>query len=535
MNSEAGLWNTHAFSHRPEAVKASARPVTIRPPRKNKRVTLLPDIIENPEPLPDKRGTLGIFQFPWGEKSENATLQYRPSQVFMAMPGTMTTARVVTNPMADARVAQSEENEYSSSFFDEYDEEEGDNFSDFSSGDDDFDETTLWEIASLLNTDQVPSKNSLLPMPWQPSPSAEASVLTDYVTDIPSDDEYGNGDIIDMSSSFEPIELVEEQIFSNGIVQSLLWTPQDLSQDRQQNFGLPQRESLGLSEHIPELKYRTKVRPQASDFELIRTSAAPTASKEKGGFFGGWFGKKTNKTSTTPNSEIPEESEIIVVRNLDEVPHTKSTRADSPHRQRATPRDWSAALHQAVFESYPDLRYSRGQTLAYQWNAGLQDEVSDSQLADFDVATRHPVFFGSLRTAAETVHPALTGYRVSVILAEESRIQHENPSTVVSTSPSSSSLWAKPLESEATLVNGLWALSTEEADSITSQDMRNDHSTSYYPVRGNKTAHVSVTVEKQGLWRRGNGIEHLRHPSSLQKNWLDDSVHKRFSRIELRY
>ncbi|KAI0870274.1 hypothetical protein GGS24DRAFT_112666 [Hypoxylon argillaceum] len=755
VKSESGLWNTHASSPRLEAVKNPARPVTMRPARKNKRVTLLPDIIENPEPLPDKRGTLGIFQFPWGEKSENATLQYRPSQVFMAMPGTMTTARVVTNPVAGTRATQSEENEYSSSFFDEYDEEEGDNFSDFSSsGDDDFDETTLWEIASLLQTDQVPSKNSLLPMPWQPSTSVEASELAEYETEMPSDDEYGNDDIVNLSSPFEHTETFQEQKSLNGTLRPLLWTLQERSQDRLQNFGLPQQESIRQAEHVAKPKSRTKSRLQAKDLELIRsnklwsptarktgsseesflwgpskdtrhleetsyptqpvttphqvpvlwvrskitqrstfglpepeaqvwqklvsknsvvnksksrpeepipsisssalwshnnavnlitlwtppprssvlekdvprkawtrtptlfrldagrteyrtTSAHPAAlvmtrkpmtfeqsvqplqstrlwvnsevtrmeldwitmcnfrplspsagaavvesnasvvsdatvsSKEKGGFFGGWFGKKTKKDSTTTvasevqpdsttsNSELPEQLEDIIVKNLDDIPHTKpTTPTDMVHRQ-ATPRDWSVALHQAVFESYPDLRYSRGQTLANPWNAGLEAQVLKDeglQLSDFDVAVRHPVFFGSLNTAAETVHPALTGYRVN---------------TVPSSSATMSSLWAKPSESQAALMSGLWALSTE-SDSIASQSMRDSHSTSYYPVRGNKTARLSVSESKvslgnQGLWQRGSGIEHLRHPSSFQKNWLDDSVNKRFTRIELRY
>ncbi|KAF5645604.1 hypothetical protein F52700_2167 [Fusarium sp. NRRL 52700] len=44
------------------------------PPRRIKRVTMLPDILESPKPLPDRRGTLGIFQFPWGDRSDCATI-----------------------------------------------------------------------------------------------------------------------------------------------------------------------------------------------------------------------------------------------------------------------------------------------------------------------------------------------------------------------------------------------------------------------------------------------------------------------------
>lgn len=66
--------------------------------------------------------------------------------------------------------------EYSSSFFDEYDGPEEDQESD-----DDFDETTLWEIASLLKSKDVPSKNSLLP------PARAIIEDYDYETDFESD------------------------------------------------------------------------------------------------------------------------------------------------------------------------------------------------------------------------------------------------------------------------------------------------------------------------------------------------------------
>ncbi|KAI1190829.1 hypothetical protein F5B17DRAFT_22576 [Nemania serpens] len=260
MEPEVGLW-TGLPSQRRALVKAVARPVTIRPPRKNKRVTLLPDIIENPEPLPDKRGTLGIFQFPWGEKSEHATPQYRPSQIFMAMPGTMTTGR----PMADARIIQIEPTEYSSSFFDEYDDEDGDNFSDlYDSGDDDFDETTLWEIASLLQTDKVPSRDSLFPMSWQSSPSIGAPALPEDITDMLSDDEDGSSDSIRTSTLLVHTGAAEEQIIPGNFPQPLLWTPPQAPRDHQ-TFGLHQHESMGWKESTAVPYYRMRARPVAED------------------------------------------------------------------------------------------------------------------------------------------------------------------------------------------------------------------------------------------------------------------------------
>ncbi|KAI0443471.1 hypothetical protein F4803DRAFT_310791 [Xylaria telfairii] len=269
MEPYEGLWN-NAPSQHPESAKASRRPATIRPPRRNKRVTLLPDIIENPEPLPDKRGTLGIFQFPWGEKSEHATLDYRPSQAPMAMPGTMATGRSVVYPMIDSQIAQSEDNEYSSSFFDEYDEE-GDHFSDFSgSGDDDFDETTLWEIASLLQTNQIPSKDSLIFMPSEVPSPADTSVLTEYVTDIPSDDEHGNGVVVEASTPFRDTEVIDETNMAHDVIQPLLWTLERTSQDLR--FGLPQHETLNWNENFGEVVRGIRSRPLTEDLEHIQST-----------------------------------------------------------------------------------------------------------------------------------------------------------------------------------------------------------------------------------------------------------------------
>ncbi|KAI0419337.1 hypothetical protein F5X98DRAFT_75300 [Xylaria grammica] len=302
IESHEGLWNSQP-SRRPIPAKAPVRPVTMRPPRKNKRVTLLPDIIENPEPLPDKRGTLGIFQFPWGEKSEHASLQYRPSRVFTAMPGTMTTGSLADNAVTGTRALEFEPTEYSSSFFDDYDEEV-DNFSDFSSnGDDEFDETTLWEIASLLQTDQVPSKNSLLPMPLQSSPSIDASLLAGYATDMPFDDEYGNENMVEIAVS------LEEQNISDDIVRPTLWTPQQMSQDSLRNLGLPQHEgwSWGLNERVTMPLKRTRAQPLTDDLVPIRSTQlwSPMAKEtENRNKFFLWAASNTSEPKATSSIQI---------------------------------------------------------------------------------------------------------------------------------------------------------------------------------------------------------------------------------------
>lgn len=254
---QGGLWKSQNFQHPP----VKTRPVTMRPPRKTKRVTLLPDIVENPEPLPNKRGTLGIFQFPWGERSENATIPYLSSQAFMAMPGTMTTGPAPVGYAMDPQGVQLEADEYSSSFFDEYDEEDGDNFSDFSgSGDDEFDETTLWEIASLLQTDGVPSRDSLLPMPLESPASMDDFVLAEYIPDMLSDDGREGSDLLD---SFP---LPEKQEISS--TRPSLWEPQNPSQATPIVSGLPQHENLDWSEHNKYLIRRVKTRLLTDDLEI---------------------------------------------------------------------------------------------------------------------------------------------------------------------------------------------------------------------------------------------------------------------------
>lgn len=142
----------------------SARPRTLKPPRKSRRMTQLPDIPESPAPLENKRGTLGIFKFPSGEMSDIATLPKQdPVTILRDEASDIPLAQPVTVPQPPILTAQA----LPGSFFDHYEEEdEGDNLSEHgesSNGDDDFDEMTLWEIANLLKSDKIPSRDSLLP------------------------------------------------------------------------------------------------------------------------------------------------------------------------------------------------------------------------------------------------------------------------------------------------------------------------------------------------------------------------------------
>ncbi|KAH7151836.1 hypothetical protein B0J13DRAFT_658004, partial [Dactylonectria estremocensis] len=158
--SQHGLWRSATRPPAMEPVKEQQqvnRQTAQRPPRKSKRITMLPDIMESPKPL-DRRGTMGIFQFPWGEMSDMPSVPTRPLTM-MAMAGTMTTGQGREQPGADNWNAGSR------SFFEDYEaEEDGDSdYGSFSESDDEddddgFDETVLWEIASLLKPSQERSQ-----------------------------------------------------------------------------------------------------------------------------------------------------------------------------------------------------------------------------------------------------------------------------------------------------------------------------------------------------------------------------------------
>ncbi|KAI5861373.1 hypothetical protein GGS23DRAFT_576522 [Durotheca rogersii] len=239
--STNGLWKKFV-----PPTEVRTRPVTIRPPRKNKRLTQLPDILENPEPLPNKRGTLGLFQFPWGEKSEHAIIHPPTTSMYMAMPGTMTTGGITFPPSLEANSKDAGADEFTTSFFDDYEaEEEDDNLAYLDSEDegDDFDENTLWEIASLLKADGSSPNNNLFPFPPKTPESANAFGSSDYIAEVLAEqyDDDDNDD--DNLVKEEPIpvdrvSLLPKQVDSTP---SLLWAQRQASKTR--SLGLPQPDS----------------------------------------------------------------------------------------------------------------------------------------------------------------------------------------------------------------------------------------------------------------------------------------------------
>ncbi|RYP12022.1 hypothetical protein DL767_011528 [Monosporascus sp. MG133] len=311
----SGLWQERIHTEPQQPQKTMSRALSMRPPRRNKRITLLPDIPESPQPL-DERGTLGIFQFPSGEKSEHATVLPRPAQIFMAMPGTMTTGGPTISAILEARARRIEDEETSpSTFFDDSDEDGGDNFDEFTgreSTGDEFDETTLWEIANLLRTQQVPTRNSLPLVSPCPSSEFDDSVLEGY-EDMLSDDEYG--DEADDESMVEFAMVCEEDnttgqrtamFVKPATVQPLLWSNETIRKDTT-HFGLPQPDNEVWNAYVAEASYDTHPRsrteeilpaesnklwmPSAKDVTVVystglwasrrATSAAPSQSPPK--------------------------------------------------------------------------------------------------------------------------------------------------------------------------------------------------------------------------------------------------------------
>ncbi|KUI69356.1 hypothetical protein VM1G_05596 [Cytospora mali] len=268
-----------------------SRPLTQRPPRRSKRITTLPDIVEDPQPLPEKRGTLGIFQFPWGEKSDVASVQPRPAILMSSVPGTMSTQAPA---MSTARANQQELQDYSSSFFDDFDEEEDEsdysNYAESESDDEGFDESTLWEIATLLQTDNVPSRFSMFPS----QVNAMGFMVADHLTEEPEeyDERVARQNIIDSIEEPEGLQEMPSPMpptkapKSPKRTQSTLWlatreTEEGLTRD---GTGLPQPEDWKVYDQMMETK-RSRSNPKvSSQFAIVESDRLwmPTPSNIEG-------------------------------------------------------------------------------------------------------------------------------------------------------------------------------------------------------------------------------------------------------------
>jgi len=423
------------------------RPLTQRPPRRNKRMTLLPDILESPEPLPDKRGTLGIFQFPWGERSDMASIQSSRPSMFMAMPGTMASGGPSLNAAQEQRARQLESAEYSSSFFDDYDDdEENSDEAEGEESDDGFDETTLWEIASLLKTDNVPSKNSLLPPPAKPRPAVE-----EYLDDIPSDDDTSRGQSIVIGLG-EPRDVLFEQPRQLNMKAESQQPPKPKGKSQaivtdDKSFWtleeeLQSKDSPPAAAPVPRPRPAViglPANPKSSKIPRAQPAAAPAPFKPSHIVsqvsIGLWNPPKTSSepassslfvpnttrtqfrtTSAEPAAKAitrkPRPAEALPLERLSSTglwnarTHKKTAKNWGIRIPDASSEDWENALKDALAAGY-----KRGTATAVEWSLALAEAVQSSSNPRLDVTTRHPVFAASsLITKSEWFHPAATGY-----------------------------------------------------------------------------------------------------------------------------
>ncbi|KAK4119300.1 hypothetical protein N657DRAFT_693778 [Parathielavia appendiculata] len=430
-------------------------PITQRPPRRNKRVTLLPDILESPEPLPDKRGTLGIFQFPWGEKSDTARIQPRAS-MYRAMPGTMTSGGPSLGMPVGAGSKHLESPEYSSSFFDYYDNDEDDNMgldSDEEDSDDGFDETTLWEIASLLKTDALPSRDSLLPPP-------SGSVVDDYADELTSDEEsQSSGERFTVIGLAEPRQPVHEEHRDSATIESstLLLLEDALESkaspklaarigvpaDPKPSVALqlsrtaitpvsevtPASEVSRMPRHTPEVETANTAQQLGSTGLWNPPSQADTPAARGGGLFvpqprrlgyrgtseepaANYICRKPRPAGLKPLESLKStqlwERRTAVKKSkrnwiLGATAKPSESGDQGPHAGR---NDWKSALDDAIAADNPHSKLVRVIATPAQ---------SPRRIPEFDSAVRHPVFAASsVVTRFEWSHPAAAGYTYDV-------------------------------------------------------------------------------------------------------------------------
>ncbi|KAL7932707.1 hypothetical protein V8C35DRAFT_328325 [Trichoderma chlorosporum] len=217
------------------------RSVTRRPPRQSKRISALPDIIENPEPLAGRIGSLGIFQFAWGEKSDSARLPPRMT----GLSGTMSSGRARMNPPAVLLSSVQERRaDYppapAQSFLDDDDDELDNGLGNYEDEDydDGFDEATLWEIASLLESDLDSSRDDLFMVGEEENWEDQASAVAEVSSAAFSKEEAFES-VKEETYDFIPVTLASEITLDASLQVPTLWTS-NMRDQTTRLLGLPQ-------------------------------------------------------------------------------------------------------------------------------------------------------------------------------------------------------------------------------------------------------------------------------------------------------
>ncbi|KAH8125579.1 hypothetical protein LI328DRAFT_167230 [Trichoderma asperelloides] len=265
------------------------RQVIRRPPRQSKRISTLPDIVENPEPLVGKSGNLGIFQFPWGEKSDSARIPPR----MVGISGTMTSGRAPMNSIQEKQLPPAPQTFLDDDFDNGLDAYENEDY------DDGFDEATLWEIASLLESDLDASRDDLFIVgkeDWRDQAPAEdeLSPASSPVRDV---FESVKEEVYD----FIPVTLASSESSSDISLQvSTLWTAD--MKDSRMGLGLPQpseREWQSYFATAPR-QARTVRRVVDEPTQLSSVSLWTAAATEVSMYTSGVWRAPEAKTTTGP-------------------------------------------------------------------------------------------------------------------------------------------------------------------------------------------------------------------------------------------
>ncbi|KAM3551968.1 hypothetical protein MY1884_007447 [Beauveria asiatica] len=297
-----------------EQTQSPRRPVTQKPPRRSKRITLLPDILESPQPLDSKRGTLGIFQFPWGETSDIATLQPQLSSVYsIPLPGATLNELALAQGYYSSQVPSLPSQAYPASFFDYYSDDDDDlpvadsdgSIGGYSNDEDEaFDETTLWEIANLLRSSAIPSRNSLFPGSEEDRPPSRAGFTSADETIISTVRE-------------QPIADLEESILGSEdndlsplpLLKTSVWEPKTMYTTATRSAGLAQPDEMTWGWYLGKQAETLRSAPRKSEPASI-TSTSLWALRPKqsdvltyAAANGLW--RPTGEASITPPSTAP--------------------------------------------------------------------------------------------------------------------------------------------------------------------------------------------------------------------------------------
>jgi hypothetical protein len=282
--------------------------------------------VESPVPLPHKRDTLGIFQFPSGETSDSAVYH-------SAFSPTVRASSVLNNVPREVKAGKPgpDPTGYPSSFFDDYDEQ--DDSGDLESGDD-FDET-LWEISSLLV-----SKDAFLEEDYFPIAIETRETLNTYDNNTHFAMDTGELDIIpSMSTEFRGavhdalLPLPVRPLVLSSKDHSKLWTSPSLPTLNAHAKGLLQPDSRIWESYVSKSQSDLRSRPHPPwTLPVLTTSTLWTPSPVE------------KPTQTVASLWKPTKSPKELPITATKTPVTPSTLLWTPHENKFTQHKPNHAL-----------------------------------------------------------------------------------------------------------------------------------------------------------------------------------------------